>query len=42
MPDGPPRQKLTEKIIEELYNSLEHPPPSFLGELYAYRQADGS
>ncbi|KAH6688549.1 heme peroxidase, partial [Plectosphaerella plurivora] len=23
-------------------NSLEHPPPTLLGDLYAYRQADGS
>ncbi len=28
--------------IDELWNSLQHPPMSYLGDKFAYRQADGS
>ncbi|KAM0282957.1 hypothetical protein ACHAQH_002768 [Verticillium albo-atrum] len=36
------RQGLTATAITELWNTLDHPPLSFLGDLYQYRQADGS
>ncbi len=28
--------------IDELWNSLQHPPMSYLGDNFTYRQADGS
>lgn len=28
--------------IDELWNSLQHPPMSYLGDKFTYRQADGS
>jgi hypothetical protein len=33
---------LTNSFIDELWNSLEHPPAIHLGDKYKYRQADGS
>ncbi|KAL8737471.1 MAG: hypothetical protein Q9181_001659, partial [Wetmoreana brouardii] len=36
------RVDLTNSFINELWNSLEHPPMSFLGDKYVYRQPDGS
>ncbi|KAI9777325.1 MAG: hypothetical protein M1839_008933 [Geoglossum umbratile] len=36
------RFDLTNQFIGELWNSLQHPPLSYLGEEYAYRKADGS
>ncbi|MCJ1398075.1 hypothetical protein MMC11_001272 [Xylographa trunciseda] len=42
----PPKSKtrvdLTNSFIDELWNSLQHPPQSYLGDKYQYRQADGS
>ncbi|KAH0556979.1 hypothetical protein GP486_005233 [Trichoglossum hirsutum] len=42
----PPRSKnrfeLTNEIVGDLWNSLLHPPLSYLGDDFAYRQADGS
>lgn len=41
--DGSDLQKqLTEKLIGQLWNDLQHPPQSYLGEKYQYRSADGS
>ncbi|KAL9592549.1 MAG: hypothetical protein Q9179_006606, partial [Wetmoreana sp. 5 TL-2023] len=36
------RVDLTNSFINELWNSLEHPPMSYLGDKYIYRQPDGS
>lgn len=36
------RADLTGSFIKELWDSLEHPPASYLGDKYKYRQADGS
>lgn len=36
------RVDLTNAFIDELWNSLQHPPMSYLGDKFAYRQADGS
>ncbi len=36
------RADLTNAFLDELWNSLQHPPLSYLGDKYQYRQADGS
>ncbi|KAI4164384.1 MAG: hypothetical protein LQ342_002031 [Letrouitia transgressa] len=36
------RVDLTNTLIDELWKSLQHPPMSYLGEKFAYRQPDGS
>ncbi|KAL8697104.1 MAG: hypothetical protein Q9224_002465, partial [Gallowayella concinna] len=36
------RVDLTNSLIDELWNSLQHPPMSYLGDKYTYRQPDGS
>ena len=36
------RVDLTNSFIDELWNSLQHPPQSYLGDKFQYRQADGS
>ena len=36
------RKKLTDILIKGLWDSLEHPPLSFHGPKYQWRQADGS
>lgn len=36
------RVDLTNAFIDQLWNSLQHPPLSYLGEKYAYRSGDGS
>jgi hypothetical protein len=36
------RRKLTGVLVTGLWDSLEHPPLSFHGAKYQYRQADGS
>ncbi|KAH7030729.1 heme peroxidase [Microdochium trichocladiopsis] len=36
------RDTLTNNLIGELWNTLEHPPLLYLGEKFQYRQADGS
>ena len=36
------RVDLTNSFIDELWNSLPHPPLSYLGDKFQYRQADGS
>jgi hypothetical protein len=33
---------LTNQLLAQLYNDLEHPPRSYLGAQYQYRSADGS
>ncbi|EMC96034.1 hypothetical protein BAUCODRAFT_34798 [Baudoinia panamericana UAMH 10762] len=36
------RVELTNKFVDTLFNSLQHPPLSYLGDQFKYRQADGS
>lgn len=36
------RKKLTASLIDQLWDSLQHPPLSYVGEQYQYRQPDGS
>ena len=36
------RDKLTQKLVGTLWDSLQHPPLSYYGEQYQYRTADGS
>ncbi len=36
------RVDLTNAFIDELWNSLQHPPMSYLGNQFQYRSADGS
>ncbi|KAL9596957.1 MAG: hypothetical protein Q9219_005468 [cf. Caloplaca sp. 3 TL-2023] len=36
------RVDLTNSFIDELWNSLQHPPMSYLGDKFSYRQPDGS
>lgn len=36
------RKKLTSTIIDTLWDSLQHPPLSYVGDKYQYRQPDGS
>jgi linoleate 10R-lipoxygenase len=36
------RVQLTSMFLDELWNSLQHPPMSYLGDKYLYRSADGS
>lgn len=43
LPDGSAVQtKLTGTLIKTLWDSLQHPPLSYLGDEYEYRTADGS
>lgn len=43
LPDGSGGQtKLTANLIKELWDSLQHPPLSYLGDDHVYRTADGS
>lgn len=36
------RVDLTNAFIDELWNSLQHPPMSYLGSEFQYRSGDGS
>ncbi|KAF1994656.1 heme peroxidase [Amniculicola lignicola CBS 123094] len=36
------RVKLTHTVVDTLWDSLQHPPLSYLGDEYQYRSADGS
>lgn len=36
------RVELTNGFIGELWDTLEHPPQSYMGDDYIYRKADGS
>ena len=36
------RVELTSLFLDELWNSLQHPPLSYLGDEFRYRSADGS
>lgn len=40
--DSRNRLKLTNTFTKDIWDTLEHPPACGLGELYNYRQADGS
>ncbi|KAH7359935.1 heme peroxidase [Pyrenochaeta sp. MPI-SDFR-AT-0127] len=43
LPDGSKTQEaITHKFIEQLWNDLQHPPQSYLGEKYQFRSADGT
>lgn len=36
------RANVQAQTVATLYNSLQHPPASYLGEQHQYRTADGS
>lgn len=36
------RVDLTNNFVDELWNSLQHPPLSYLGDQYTFRTGDGS
>ena len=36
------REVLTGKLIDQLWESLQHPPLSYVGPQFQYRQPDGS
>ena len=36
------RINLTNDFVDQLWNSLQHPPLSYLGDQFNYRQPDGS
>ena len=40
--NSPFRNKVQATTVSTLFNSLEHPPKSYLGEQHQYRTADGS
>ena len=40
--DSANRKTLTDQLLTQLWNDLEHPPRSYLGPQYQYRSADGS
>ena len=43
LPDKSPlRKDLTNTFVDTLFSTLQHPPLSYLGDQYRYRQADGS
>lgn len=43
MPNHSMRQEaLTNMFIDELWNSLDHPPLLYMGDEFRYRQPDGS
>ncbi|KAA1469100.1 linoleate diol synthase, partial [Dentipellis sp. KUC8613] len=42
MPPGSIQNRVQNSVIEMLYNDLSHPPPTYLGDEYKYRKADGS
>jgi hypothetical protein len=41
-PNSKSRKRLTQTIIHSLWDSLEHPPLSYMGEKFEYRTPDGS
>lgn len=41
-PHSKNRTELTNQFLDELWNTLPHPPLSYMGDEYAYRSADGS
>ena len=40
--DSDSLKDLTGKLVQSLWGNLHHPPLSFMGDEYRYRQADGS
>lgn len=42
LPDIEARRKATEILVTRLWNTLERPPLSYVGDKYRYRQPDGS
>ncbi|KAJ9094890.1 hypothetical protein QFC19_007746 [Naganishia cerealis] len=40
-PDSMVGGKLSDGLLSQLWNDLQHPPQSYLGEAYKYRSADG-
>ncbi|KAL0953741.1 hypothetical protein HGRIS_004930 [Hohenbuehelia grisea] len=42
LPEGDMALTLQNKIVALLYNDLSHPPATYIGSKYAWRQADGS
>lgn len=41
-PQSRESKQLSDGFIDQLWNTLDHPPASSLGDQYQYRQADGS
>ncbi|KAG4442109.1 hypothetical protein IFR05_002395 [Cadophora sp. M221] len=41
-PNSKSRKRLSHTIVRTLWDSLDHPPRSYLGEKFQYRMADGS
>lgn len=41
-PESKELKRLSDGFIDQLWNTLDHPPASSLGDQYKYRQADGS
>lgn len=41
-PNSKSRKRLTHTVVRTLWDSLEHPPRSYLGEDFQYRTPDGS
>lgn len=43
LPEGSfARKKLTASLVDQLWDSLQHPPLCYVGDKYQYRQPDGS
>lgn len=42
LPDGFMQEKITNTLVTTLWNDLEHPPQTLMGEDYEFRQPDGS
>ncbi|KAI0078682.1 linoleate diol synthase [Panus rudis PR-1116 ss-1] len=42
LPASTAQEKIANKLVKLLYNDLPHPPATYIGNHYAYRQADGS
>lgn len=41
-PNTDSSQQLTRELIKTLWENLQHPPLSYLGDEFKYRKADGS
>jgi hypothetical protein len=41
-PTSKSRKRLSQTIVHSLWDSLQHPPLSYLGEKFEYRTPDGS
>ena len=41
-PNSKMREKLSQTLVGTLWDSLQHPPLSYYGDIHQYRTADGS